>query len=179
MVWVFTITVYSTLLYYCIYSASMQELADTHTHTSKNVSSLDALILPRCFNNVCNIEDKVVNKEYQIKAKCLHQREFVQDTMVMMKLVWNRRKKQKPFTLHFNSKSSADSADRRICSVSVFFVRLPCKEPLGVNPVVFLQVKYHSVYQMPWPKLNPLSMKHGVGCGAWQLCVVAETHRLT
>lgn len=102
--------------------------------------SMDALISPRCFNNVCNIE--VVNKECQIKA-CVSQRICTRrcdddEIGVKSQTKWKS-------TLHFNSESSAD---RRICSVRVF-VRRPCERPSGVKPVFFvprLQVKHRSLH---------------------------------
>lgn len=47
-----------------IHCASTQELVNTQ----KTILFLDGLIFPRCFNNVCNMEYNIVNKEYQSKV---------------------------------------------------------------------------------------------------------------
>ena len=135
--------------------------------TNNIVSSLDALIFPRCFNNVFNTDDKVVNVEYQIKSKCLYHREFVQGAIMVMKLVWNKKKKV---------------LQQQILHRQIYLFCQCFLSQIHVNAVFFpllLLVKYHSLRQMSRPKLNPLSMKHGVGCGVWQLCAFIATHGLT
>lgn len=59
-----------------------------------------------------------------------------------------------------------------------FSVRCQCEKPHGAHLVLgLLCVQMKTCFpfnQMPWPELNPLSVKHGVICRAWPLCVFSE-----